>query len=603
MYKKIIVILAIVVVLGIAGIVGLNIYENYVEEHRESDIVMPLAEHYGIPAGEAMIIVDEGIYDKNALWKNDEPYLDMDTAVKKYNHRFFWDEGEGRMYFTTASKEYIFIPGEKNCTINRAVAECTKPIVELKDNKPYISMSFLAENSNLTYRVYNDPERVLITQSSDAYLCAYVKEDTRIRVSQDIKADLLKEVKAGDKLRFIDGGGIQENGFIKVMSEDGVRGYILNEKLDESFYEDPVFATYTPEEYTHTLMQDKVYLGWHLLYTKNSLELLEGVLDGAEELTVVAPTWYFLNDTKGNFTSYANPEYTAKAHSNGVKVWATIKNDTIENVFKCTEDSHTLLSSYESRMRLIDNLLSAVETDGIDGINIDFELLKVDSGVYFIQFLRELSIECRAKKIILSVDNYVPENYNAYYNLSEQGENVDYVVIMGYDEHYAGSDAGSVSSLDWFTRAADNTLAKCSPEQIIMAVPFYTRLWKEEKDGDKVKTYVVATPGLKEAQKLFDASTGDKNWNQSAGQYYTSYEQDGATYKLWLEDKWSLMHKGVVIRERNLGGVAAWKLGDELPGIWENLETALEGELPEFPEDQVEIDWDIPEEAPVVVEE
>ena len=586
MYKKIIIILAIVVVLGIIGIIGLNMYESYQEEHRESDIVTPLNEYYSVPAGEAMIIVDEEIYGKNALMKNGEPYLDLDTVVSKYNHRFFWSAEENSLYYTTASAEYVFTPGENSCTINRRKAECPNSIVELKDGVPYVLMSFLTECSNITYRTYTDPDRVLIIQSSDAYLCALAREDTRIRVSQDIKANLLKEVKAGDKLRFIEGGGIQKDGFVKVMSEDGVRGYILSDKLDSSFYEDPAFAEYTPEEYTHCNTENKVYLGWHLLYTKDSVSLLDNVTKGAEELTVVAPTWYFLSDTEGGFISYGNSEYSAKAHSQGIKVWATIKNDTIENAFSCTEDSHRLLSSYESRMKLIDNIMDAVEQDGVDGINVDFELLKVDTGVYFIQFLRELSIRCREKNIVFSVDNYVPENYNAFYNIGEQAELVDYVVIMGYDEHYAGSDAGSVSSLEWFTRAADNTIAKCPPERVIMGVPFYTRVWKEVTDGGELKTYVVSTPGLTEAKKEYDASTGVKRWDPQAGQYYTEYSKDGALFRLWLEDEWSLLRKGMVIRERGMGGVAAWKLGDEATGTWELLENALEGEIPAFPEDQ-----------------
>ena len=587
MNRKLVPVIVAVFIVAAVAVIGVKFYRKYQEEHRESDTVMDLGIYYGIPDGEAMVILDGDVYEKNALWKNEDAYLDIDTVKKMYNHRFFWDEASNRMFFTTASKEYVFTPGEKLCTINRAAAESGKPIVEVKDGVPHINIGFVHDNSNLTYRVYNNPNRVMITYSDEEYLTAVVKEATRIRVSQDIKADLLKDVNIGDKLRFIDGGGIQENGFIKVMSEDGVRGYVLNEKLEDSVFEAPVFDnSYVPEEYTHLLSKGKVYLGWQLLYTRNSTEMLEKALNGAEELTVVSPTWYFLNDTEGNISSYANPEYSALAHSNGTKVWACVKNDSIEGGFSCTEDSHKLLSSYDSRMKLIDNLLEAVEKDGIDGLNIDFELLKVDSGVYFIQFLRELSIECRAKKIVLSVDNYVPENYNAYYNIPEQSELVDYVVIMGYDEHYAGSSAGSVSSLSWFTRAADNTLAKCPAEQIIMAVPFYTRLWRTVGEGDEAKAYVEQTPNMREAKKLYDSSVGEKSWDADAGQYYTGYSKEDGTYHLWLEDEWSLLHKGEVIRDRNFGGVAAWKLGDESEGTWELLETALEGDIPEYPEDQ-----------------
>ncbi len=84
---------------------------------------------------------------------------------------------------------------------------------------------------------------------------------------------------------------------------------------------------------------------------------------------------------------------------------------------------------------------------GLDGINLDFESITEEQAPHYIQFVRELSIACRNQGIVFSIDDPVP-TYSKHYDRTEQGIVADYVIIMGYDEHYAGStDAGSVSSL------------------------------------------------------------------------------------------------------------------------------------------------------------
>lgn len=580
--KKGIIGLVIAVIMGIIAIIGYKIYDNVQEKKRESNNVTDLVEYYNIPEGEAMVIFDEKIYDKNAIVENGNPYLDLDTVRERYDLRFFWSKDENLLYYTTPSTAFVFTPGQNNALSNRQIFDTSVPVVIMKGDMPYILCTFLNQYTDITYSFYTEPCRLLISYENTDFMSYTVETETAIRVNHDIKSDILEKLPVGSHVRIIDGGGIQENGFIKVMSDDGVRGYIRTDRLSESAYESPKFKNFVAEEYVPQLCNERVYLAWQLLYTKDSTDSLKKALSDNEDLTVVAPTWYFLNDTEGNFSSYANQDYVKYAHSQGVDVWATIKNDDIDGQFSCSDDSFKLLSSYDARQKLIDNIINHCTEDGVDGINVDFEMLSVATGVHFIQFLRELSIECRKIGLILSVDNYVPENFNAYYDLPSQADIVDYVVIMGYDEHYAGSDeAGSVSSLSWFTRAADNTLAKVPAERIIMGVPFYTRLWKEVGEGENLKLYVDATPLMKDTEKIVKNSGAEKIWKDDAGQNYIEYKKDGAVYKMWIEDMDSLKEKALVIRERNLGGIAAWKLGDETEGTWEMLWEALDGKLPE----------------------
>ena len=58
-----------------------------------------------------------------------------------------------------------------------------------------------------------------------------------------------------------------------------------------------------------------------------------------------------------------------------------------------------------------------------------------------------------------------------------QSRFVDYVIVMAYDEHYAGTDAGSVASLPFVKEAVEDTVQLVGKEHVIAGIPFYTRIW------------------------------------------------------------------------------------------------------------------------------
>ena len=166
---------------------------------------------------------------------------------------------------------------------------------------------------------------------------------------------------------------------------------------------------------------------------------------------------------------------------------------------------------------------------------------------------------------MLSVDNYVPAPYNKYYDREEQGKIVDYIIVMAYDEYYSGSDvAGPVASIGFVKDAIRNTLEEVPREKTIIAVPFYSRLWKETVDGDVTSESLSMTP----ARNVFTDNGIEPQWNETYGSYYGEYEKDDALYKIWLEDAKSIEEKMKAIYEANVAGIAAWKLGLEKEEIW-----------------------------------
>ena len=71
----------------------------------------------------------------------------------------------------------------------------------------------------------------------------------------------------------------------------------------------------------------------------------------------------------------------------------------------------------------------------------------------------------------------------AFITWKEQGIVADYVIMMGYDEHFAGGEPGSVSSISYVKNGISGMLEDVPKEKLINAVPFYTRLWTEAGDG------------------------------------------------------------------------------------------------------------------------
>ena len=192
----------------------------------------------------------------------------------------------------------------------------------------------------------------------------------------------------------------------------------------------------------------------------------------------------------------------------------------------------------------------------------------METGPHYIQFLRELSVKCRTNGIVLSVDNYVPASYNAFYDREEQGEIVDYVIIMGYDEHHSRSEtAGSVASIGYTREALENTLEEVPAEKIIMGIPFYTRLWREATI-DGVTSLSSEALSMASAESVIEQYGAEPVWDEETGQYYIEYERDGAVYKMWQEEERSIEEKMKVIHDAQIAGVAAWRLGYETPEIW-----------------------------------
>lgn len=532
-----------------------------IKKYMPNDCMMALNEYYVVDETEAIVILETTTQEERAVLADGGIYLRYETVKTLLNNNFYLDEAEHVLLLALPAELVQASEGEAHYIINQEERQLSAPALRNIGGTYFVSTEFVELFSNVEFEYYSNPNRLIVHYQWVDFLYFNTAEEAPLRVEPSIKSEILVQLPEDAKLYYIGGTGTAGRSFIKVMTQDGIYGYVQRKFLNESYYEVRK-SSYQAPVYTYHAMGEKVRLGWHQVTVPEANAKLDNILKGTTGLNVIAPTWYRLADEEGNITSLADAAYVEKAHSKGLQVWALVDN------FDKNISTFEVLSSTAARTNLIQNLVDEAKKYGLDGINIDFETLSTSTGVHFIQFLKELSIQCRNSGLVLSVDNYVPAPYNEFYDLKTQGEVVDYVIIMAYDEHYSGSpEAGSVASINFVKEAVNNTLAKMPRERIIMGIPFYTRLWKEtEKDGQiSLSSEALTMAG---AESVLMQNGVSASWDEETAQNYVEYEKDGTVYKMWMEDEDSLTRKLQIISEANVSGIAAWRLGYESEEIW-----------------------------------
>ena len=532
----------------VLAIIGLG--THFIKKYIPTKERMNLTEYYGQPGdGEMAVILGSNIMEERALMSGDQIYLPLDMVNTYLNQRYYWDSADNQILYATPS-ELQYYPA----------SESGDGDVWLKDGTVYLRLGLVQKFTDLDAYVYENPSRVAIQYQFSGVKTTVVSGDTSIRYRGGIKSPILTDVNKGDTLLFLE----EMEDWAKVATMDGYIGYIQKDKISSAETQD-FERCFQKEEYTYLTMDSKVNMSWHQVTSQEANAYLPDAIANISGVNVISPTWYYIQDTSGNIGNIASADYVAQAHEKGLKVWGLIDNFTAE--VSTTET----LSQLSSRQNIIQQLIQSATSIGMDGINVDFETLSEDAGPHFLEFLRELSIECHKNNLVLSVDNPVPEDFTSHYDRSEQGAVVDYIIIMGYDEHYVGSDAGSVASLPWVEEGVQDTITEVSAQRTILAIPFYTRLWKTT--GGALTSEAI---GMDEAQKVLAENGVEAVWDGSVSQNYATFEKENSTYQIWLEDAKSIAEKVKLIPKYNLAGVAQWKLGFENSSIWQTISDNLQ---------------------------
>ena len=558
MKKKIIpVVVALLLILVIGGVtVGGYLMDKYSYSKERVD----WNEYYQVSGEQNAIILQDEMVEEKAIIRNGICYFDLDTVHKYFNEIFYADMAENLLLYTTATDTVRLILGETTYSTSEGSQDAGYVISYVENDVVYVAADFVKQYTNFSYDIYDRHIQVYTEWSTKQ--TAEIKKDTAVRLKGGVKSPVLEDLAQGDTVEILE----QMENWSKVKTEDSVIGYVENKRLtNETTVQEIPVTDYVAPEYTSIAMEGKVSLGWHAIGGAGGNSTLNEMVSGTKGMNVIAPTWFSLSDEEGNFRSYASKDYVDSAHAMGLQVWGVLDDFNYNNETGANLSVYNVLSSTTKRQRLAQSITDTALSLGLDGINLDFERLGSDSGIHFVQFLRELSVLCRSNGLVLSVDNYVPFNFNDYYRLDIQGQVADYVIIMGYDEHWHGSgDPGSVASIDYVSDGLDRTLEEVPAEKVVNALPFYTILWKIE--GAEVTDEYLT---LRNTADFMNRMNVETTWQESTCQNYAEWTSGEVTYKIWLEDADSISVKLNVMSAKGIGGVAVWRLGYGTSEIWE----------------------------------
>ena len=530
---------------------GVFLYWKFGPSRERAD----LTSVYKADENETVLYLNYEKQEAVGIYENGQTYLPMDWVSENVNSRFYWDEGEEMLVYALP-EEILYADGS-------SVGSGGQPLILAKEDGVYVSMGLVLNYTKVRIQAFDrtDAKRVFIEDTFENVPMADVRGTVQVRTKKDVKSPILTECRRGDSVTVLE----TDEKWVKVATPDGHVGYVKNRKLKnlrsetmESDFKEPV--------YQNISLDEKILLAFHQVTIPEANGKLEELLEPSEGVNVIVPTWFTLSSNDGDYESLASRGYVNKAHEKGLQVWAMLDNFSKE----CSKNvqSEILLSKTATRQKLIADMMEEAENYGFDGFNLDFESLKPEAMPHYVQFIREMSIACRERGLVLSVDNYVPSEYTADYNRNEQGIVADYVIIMGYDEHYAGGEKGSTASIEFVEKGITDTLLEVPKEKIINAVPFYTRLWTEE-DGKTTSSAL----GIYKAKEWIDENDVELSWQEDLGQYYGEHkESETATEYLWMEEEKSLGLKMDLIRKYDLAGTAGWKLGLESPEIWDVIQ-------------------------------
>lgn len=553
----------IVALVLIAVVIIFSLATGMLQKYSRSTEKADLYAYFGLTAeNEAAVLMDNAYMEEKALVENGRYYISFPVVTEKLNDNFYYDGNEKLLLYTTPTETIRAESGSGE-------------FIEYNDTV-YVSLDYVKKYTNLEYSAYSNPNHLEIKYSWGTITRADVIRDTQVRLEADRRSAILTEMVKGDTVEII---GPQDT-WSEVRTADGYLGYIENKMVGNYREEQETPVTDVAEMvFPSRTRESKICLGWHQVTNEAANGTLADVMAQASGVNVISPTWFSLSDNEGHFASVASASYVHQAHGMGLEVWGLVDN------FNKETNTYEILSYTSKRAVLIQELIAKAEELQLDGINIDFENLSSETGDHFAQFIRELSIPCRAKGIVLSVDNYVPREYTEHYNRKVQGRFADYVIIMGYDEHYAGSaESGSVASVDFVRDGIEQTLKDVPADKVINAIPFYTRIWREtaktqaelEQDSTYTMNVTSEAVGMETAEKLLADNGVTPHWDEVTAQNYAEFEQDGALVRVWLEDEASVDVKMQLIQRNNLAGMACWKLGFEKASVWEVIQKYLQ---------------------------
>ncbi|WFA09864.1 glycosyl hydrolase family 18 protein [Tissierella sp. Yu-01] len=528
----------------------------YISNKPNTDVISYSDELY-------LIIEDKIIeYGKPAIIKNDVIYFSFDFIKEYIDTNLFYDEVEEMVIFT--SDEYVkkFKLSDNKGSINLKEYYIDYPIIRQED-VIYIPVDLIIDDYEIVVNYYNNTNAIVVDYTDMYYLQGeIILENPIIRSDLDKKAPIVSSsVNLGSIVNVY---GEFENWY-EIRTNDGTHGFIEKKFLKLNHTKDVYKTELVNINVDEITMDYKINLTWDYTYSKvkftDNIKEIPGV-------NVISPTWFSILDVEGNIQDKGNKDYVKKYKDLGYELWPLVDNSFNPDI------THKFLKSSSGRDKIISNLIDIYMDYGFDGINIDFENVYLKDKDLLTQFVRELYPIFKEEGLVVSMDVTTlstSENWSLCYDRSRLHESLDYIMLMAYDQHWASSPiAGSVAEYTWVENGLIKVLEQVPNEKLILAVPFYTRLWIIE--GSNITSKSLS---MKIANDFIEDNQIIPVWNEEIGQYYGEIRKGDTEYKIWLEDENSLCYKTSLIHKYNLAGIASWRKGYETENIWESIDDYL----------------------------
>lgn len=483
-------------------------------------------------------------------------YLSLDYIKKYLDENISYDKETGEVKIENKHASKILKLNEYKAKFNSGTIDLRAPVIE-KNGKIMLPIEAFIYDYNVSLRYNKDIRLLLLDYRDKEYDLTKATKETLLREDSSRRSPIIKKLPEGERL-YVYG---EKGKYYKVRMSEGYAGFVLKDDVDKNFEKVNLGVR------TKNTSKDPINLTWDYTYAEHSDEKVNQIKD-IKGLDVIIPTWFSIRNGNGDMIDRGNQNYIKKYNELGIKVWAYLDNSFDPNI------THEALSKEDTRKKIIDKTLELCRKYNMKGINIDFEHTKVEDRDNITAFVCEFR-EKAGDDFIITVDvtpQISSDVTKEPYDRKALAEISDYIVVMAYDQHWGSSDeAGSVAQYKWVEGSINVLFRNVANRKMILGVPLYTRLWKESNGKVTSKTIsmgevanIIASKGLK------------PTWDKESQQNYVEFEENGATYKIWIEDANSLEKKVSLVNKYNLAGVGSWRLGFESQNIWDVISKELD---------------------------
>ena len=493
----------------------------------------------------------------NILIEDNTIYLSTADMQNFFDEYLLVDE-ENQMIITTSNTKTVMLPFDETTINVNGVQKTIKHSLLNRDGEIYLPLTDLTDIYNIEVNYSAESNIITIDSLNRKFVQALSSKDMSVKYLPTVFSKTVDKVERGDTLVLVqdreNGGNVVEDNWIKVRTKKGEIGYVKLENITDE-------NTVREDLNINTAINGKVSLVWDYYSQYVSAPVRNGEIEG---INVVSPSFYEITssgDIDANIGRNGQ-NYVEWAHANGYKVWPMVSNSELGDLDAISE----LLSTFENRSYLIDNILDELIDAGVDGVNIDFENMYQADKDNYSRFIIELAPRLREAGLTLSVDVTAPdgsETWSLCFDRNIIGKVADYIIFMGYDQNGVSAlEAGTVAGADWVELNIKKFLGQegVSANKLILAMPFYTRLWQESNG--------TLTSSVVNMRSVTIPDGVEKTWDEKTKQYYIEYERNGTTYKMWIEDEESLKAKMDLINQYELAGGAFWSKDRESNTVW-----------------------------------